>query len=176
MGRIVFQCYPPVSEVAMASAPARRPFPLIPLALLAACNTETSNERVLGIQAMSFANSEWSTPVNLAAINTAATDAQANLSPDELSLYFQSDRTGDADIWVSHRACRECDWEAPVNLGPVINTTFIENGPALSIDGHLLFFFSTRPGTGGNDIYVSRQTHTHVPFASGPRAVLAGNI
>src|SRR5213592_3307494 len=60
MGRIVFQCYPPVSEVPMTSALARRPFPLIPLALLAACNTETSNERVLGIQAMSFANSEWS--------------------------------------------------------------------------------------------------------------------
>src|SRR5438045_7517103 len=65
MGRIVFQCYPPVSEVPMTSALARRPFPLIPLALLAACNTETSNERVLGIQAMSFANSEWSEPVHL---------------------------------------------------------------------------------------------------------------
>ena len=91
MGRIVFQCYSHVCEVAMTSALARRPFPLIPLVLLAACDTETSNERVLGIQAMSFANSEWSTPVNLAAINTAATDAQANLSPDELSLYFQSD-------------------------------------------------------------------------------------
>src|SRR3989442_657332 len=80
----------------------------------------------------------------------------ATLPRNELSLYFQSDRTGDADIWVSHRACRKCDWEAPVNLGPVINPTFIENGPALSIDGHLLFFFSNRPGTGGNDIYVSR--------------------
>ncbi len=73
----------------MTSALARRLFPLIPLALLAACNTETSNERVLGIQAMSFANSEWSEPVNLAAINTGAADAQADLSPDELSLYFR---------------------------------------------------------------------------------------
>src|SRR2546425_4485741 len=63
MGRIVFQCYPPVCEVSMTSALARRPFPLIPLALLAACNTETSNERVLGIQAMSFVGSEWSEPV-----------------------------------------------------------------------------------------------------------------
>ncbi len=160
----------------MTSALARRLFPLIPLALLAACNTETSNERVLGIQAMSFANSEWSEPVNLAAINTGAADAQADLSPDELSLYFQSDRTGDADIWVSHRACRECDWEAPVNLGPVINTTFIENGPALSIDGHLLFFFSNRPGVGGNDIYVSRRTDTHDDFAWGPPEILGADV
>ena len=160
----------------MTSALARRLFPLIPLALLAACNTETSNERVLGIQAMSFANSEWSEPVNLAAINTGAADAQADLSPDELSLYFQSDRTGDADIWVSHRACRECDWEAPVSLGPVINTTFIENGPALSIDGHLLFFFSNRPGGGGNDIYVSRRTDTHDDFAWGPPEILGADV
>src|SRR2546422_9270942 len=99
----------------MTNAPAHRPFPLILLALVAACTTEPGNERVLGIQAMSFANSEWSTPVNLAAINTSATEAQATLSPDELSLYFQSDRTGDPDIWVAQRPCRECDWEPPVN-------------------------------------------------------------
>src|SRR5437660_2610324 len=121
---------------------------LVSFTLLVACDPESASVGIK-LEAMSFAGSEWSEPVNLAAINTGAADAQANLSPDELSLYFQSDRTGDADIWVSHRACRECDWEAPVNLGPVINTTFIENGPALSIDGHLLFFFSNRPGTGG---------------------------
>ena len=59
----------------MTSALARRPFPLIPLALLAACSTETSNERVLGIQAMSFANSEWSEPVHLdAPVNSPCQD------------------------------------------------------------------------------------------------------
>src|SRR5437870_8752437 len=96
---------------------------LVSFTLLVACESESASVGIK-LEAMSFAGSERSEPVNLAAINTGATDAQANLSPDELSLYFQSDRTGDADIWVSHRACRECDWEAPVNLGPVINTTF----------------------------------------------------
>src|SRR5207249_3715075 len=148
---------------------------LVSFTLLVACESESASVGIK-LEAMSFAGSEWSEPVNLAAINTGATDAQANLSPDELSLYFQSDRTGDADIWVSHRACRECDWEAPVNLGPVINTTFIENGPALSIDGHLLFFFSTRPGTGGNDIYVSRRTDTHDDFAWGPPEILGADV
>src|SRR2546429_5414261 len=148
---------------------------LVSFALLVACESESASVGIK-LEAMSFAGSEWSEPVNLAAINTGATDAQANLSPDELSLYFQSDRTGDADIWVSHRACRECDWEAPVNLGPVINTTFIENGPALSIDGHLLFLFSNRPGTGGNDIYVSRRTDTHDDFAWGPPEILGADV
>src|SRR5437762_8813915 len=94
MGRIVFQCYPPVSEVPMTSALARRPFPLIPLALLAACNTETSNERVLGIQAMSFANSEWSEPVHLdAPINSRCQDQTPTMSKDERSLYLDRKST-----------------------------------------------------------------------------------
>src|SRR6266446_9963189 len=87
MGRIVFQCYPPASEVPMTSALARRPFPLIPLALLAACNTETGNERVLGVQAMSFANSEWSEPVHLdAPVNSRCQDQ----TPDRKSTRLNS--------------------------------------------------------------------------------------
>jgi len=148
---------------------------LVSFTLLVACESESASVGIK-LEAMSFAGSEWSEPVNLAAINTGAAEAQATFSPDELSLYFQSDRTGDPDIWVSHRACRECDWEPPVNLGPVINTTFIENGPALSIDGHLLFFFSNRPGVGGNDIYVSRRTDTHDDFAWGPPEILGSDV
>src|SRR2546428_7839404 len=113
MGRIVFQCYPPVSEVPMTSALARRPFPLIPLTLLAACNTETSNERVLGIQAMSFANSEWSGPVHLdAPVNSRCQDQTPTMSKDELSLYFLSDRPGGFGNLVSRseerRVGKEC--------------------------------------------------------------------
>jgi Tol biopolymer transport system component len=50
------------------------------------------------------------------------------------------------------------DWSAPVNLGPTINTSFNENGPALSKDGLSLYFNSNRPGGfGGNDIWVSQR-------------------
>src|SRR2546422_6970878 len=65
------------------------------LALLAGCGPESS-ERVLGIRAMSFANSEWSEPANLGpAINTAFNEQGPNLSNDGLTLYFGSDRPGD---------------------------------------------------------------------------------
>src|SRR2546425_12347523 len=125
MGRIVFQCYPPVSEVPMTSALARRPFPLIPLALLAACNTETSNERVLGIQAMSFVGSEWSEPVHLdAPVNSRCQDQTPTMSKDELGLYFLSDRPGglgnlvsttgcmdNFDLWVAQRSSPDGPWE-----------------------------------------------------------------
>src|SRR2546428_10157808 len=113
MGRIVFQRYPSDSEVPMTSALARRLFPLIPLAWLAACNTETSDERVLGIQAMSFANSEWSEPVHLdAPVNSRCQDQTPTMSKDELSLYFLSDRPGGFGNLVSRseerRVGKEC--------------------------------------------------------------------
>ena len=50
------------------------------------------------------------------------------------------------------------EWSPPVNLGPTVNTGFIDAGPALSKDGLSLYFNSSRPGGfGGNDIWVSRR-------------------
>src|ERR1043166_1524490 len=138
---------------------------LIPLALFAACDPGSHalpSAPGIGVTAMMFSieGTPWSAPVNLAAVNATSTDAHPDLSKDELSLYFTSDRPGGVganDIWVSQRACSECDWQAPVNVA-ALNTTGIDAAPALSIDGHLMFFHSNRAGgRGGNDIYVSRR-------------------
>jgi hypothetical protein len=49
------------------------------------------------------------------------------------------------------------DWSAPVNLGPVVNSSATDAAPAVSKKGSSLYFNSTRPGgVGGNDIYVSQ--------------------
>jgi len=108
----------------------------------------------------SIAGSEWSEPVHLdAPVNSAFRELGARLSPDELSLYFGSDRPGGLgafDIWVSRRACLECPWEAPANLCPNINSFGGDGAPALSPDGLLLFFSGARAG--GEDIWVSRRS------------------
>ena len=45
------------------------------------------------------------------------------------------------------------DWSAPVNLGPVVNTSSIDAGQVVSKDGLSLYFVSNRPGgLGGADI------------------------
>ena len=145
---------------------------LAPLTLLLACRAESdrlpselsaSDRSPSGFSASSFANSEWSTPVNLGpVVNSTVNDIQPSLSHDGLSLYFASVRAGGVganDIWVTRRACDGCPWETPVNVAP-LNTSFLEGGPALSRDGHLLFFHSGRPGgPGSNDIYVSRRAN-----------------
>jgi hypothetical protein len=59
---------------------------------------------------------------------------------------------------ASSRTQKYSDWSAPINLGPTVNSTAIDRGPAISKDGLSLYFASTRPGGfGGEDIYVSQR-------------------
>ena len=146
---------------------------LVPITILLACRTEpdrlpsglsASDRLPIGPSLSSFANSEWSAPVNVGApVNSSAGEMNAALSPDELSLYITSNRAGGlggTDIWVSQRDCDTCPWQTPVNLGAPVNSAGADAGPRLSIDGHLLFFQSDRPGGQGSlDIYVSRRNN-----------------
>lgn len=52
---------------------------------------------------------------------------------------------------------RFSDWFAPVNLGPVVNTTANDAGQAVSKDSRSLYFVSNRAGNG--DLWVSQRQH-----------------
>jgi Tol biopolymer transport system component len=112
--------------------------------------------------------SEWSSPVNLGpVVNSASGDDLPAISKDGLSLYFQSNRPGGfglLDLYVAQRDTKEAPWNAPVNLGAAINTAAQEFGPALSRDGHYLFFYSPR-ATGLPDIFVSYRQDVHDDLA-----------
>src|SRR5256885_6116252 len=113
-------------------------------------------------------------------INTGFNEQGPNLSKDGLTLYFGSDRPGGVgsfDLWVARRACADCPWDAPVNPGPVVNTTASETGPGLSIDGHLLFFTSTRAGGQGlSDLYLSQRADAKDDFGWGPPVGLGPDV
>jgi len=148
--------------------------------LLVACGPN-SDQVVFQLEADRFANSEWSDPVNLGApLNSSVNDMNAALSPDELSLYFVSGRAGGlggVDIWVSRRASLDSPWEVPVDLGPNVNGPGLEASPALSTDGHLLFFSSDRPGgEGSNDIYVARRVDKSDDLSWGPAVNLGPDV
>ena len=77
---------------------------------------------------------------------------------------------------VSYRAHKHDDfaWEAPVNLGPGVNSAFIDAGAGFFENDEggrpLLFFVSTRPGGFGNfDIYVVAAT---APGSLGPATLV----
>ena len=147
------------------------PLSLAALALLLACESE-SHPVAPKLQAMSFANSEWSAPVNLGpVVNSTSNEQNAVLARDGLSLYFSSNRLGSSgslDIWVSQRACTDggdpaCAWQTPMNLGAPINSAGADFAPNLSRDGHLLFFASNRAG-GATDIFVSQRADPNDDF------------
>ncbi|HLQ59326.1 MAG TPA: hypothetical protein VK113_07415, partial [Gemmatimonadales bacterium] len=131
----------------------------------------------------------WSAPVNLGpVINTAANENHPAISKDGLSLYISSDRAGGlggTDIWVSQRACTDsgdpaCAWQTPVNLGPSINSVGNDVAPALTVDGHWMYFHSTggptRPTFGLADLFVARRHDKHDDFAWEPAENLGGVV
>lgn len=61
---------------------------------------------------------------------------------------------------------RFSEWSEPVNLGPVVNSSFLETDPFISKDGLSLFFPSGqgRGGLGRRDLWVSRRASTGDPW------------
>jgi len=124
----------------------------------------------------------WSAPVNLGQpVNSAFAEMNPFISKDGLSLYFACvncpGNLGGSDIWVSQRANVNDPWGTPQNLGPNINSSAGEGGPALSSDGHSLYFASNRPGGfGGNDIFVSRRHNKRDDFGWQPAENLGSGV
>jgi len=125
----------------------------------------------------------WSEPVWLGpVVNSSARDWKPSLSPHGLSLYFHSNRVeagglGGFDIWVSRRAGPNCPWEAPVDLGPPVNTPLDDGDVNFSPDGHVLFFSSTgHGGAGAGDIFMARRAHTNHDFEWGEPVNLGPDV
>ena len=121
--------------------------------------------------------SEWSTPVSLGpVVNSARGDQWPAISPNGLSLYFASNRTGglgSQDIYVTHRVSPNDAWGEPKSLGPTINSDARDNSPVLSSDGHWLVFSSARVAgrcsdQTGNDIFISHRNDAEDDFAWEP--------
>jgi len=90
-------------------------------------------------------------------------DLEPFLSPDNLSLYFSSNRpksetdttSPNYDIWVVKRKKTSDYWGSPINVGFPINTNSDEFYPSVSEEGNMVLT-STRNGTKGlDDIFYS---------------------
>jgi WD40 repeat protein len=117
----------------------------------------------------------WSEPTNLGpVVNSEYNDITPGISPDGLSLYFDSNRPGGIgaeDIWVSHRDSVYEPWGSPVNVA-VLNSTFNDGTPTLPPQEHglIMYFHSARPsmcrGPAPNgDIYVTHRADPNDDFS-----------
>jgi len=98
----------------------------------------------------------WTEPINLGStINSAYTDARPSISPDGLLLFFDSNRQGGSlDLYVTRRTTLSDPWGEPIHLGPLVNTTEVEECARISADGSTLYWDSGRlGGYGDNDMW-----------------------
>jgi len=103
-------------------------------------------------------NDPWDAPVNLGpVVNSAYTEQWLSLSPDGLLLLFADYAApfrpggyGSGDMWMVRRASLSDPWQAPVNLGPVVNTPAADILPRISPDGRALYFSSSLTGNWEN--------------------------
>jgi Tol biopolymer transport system component len=115
-------------------------------------------------------NDSWDEPENLGPIiNTSTFEGNASLTPDGLQMFFSSNRPGgygDVDIYVTTRATTEDPWSTPVNLGPIINTSYWDSDPEITADGLTLLFSSWRSGGyGGSDLWMTKRASTMDPWS-----------
>lgn len=103
----------------------------------------------------------WGNPVILealpgsdSALNTASIDGCASTSPDGLTLVFNSNRTGNFDLYMATRSSTAEGFGAPTRLPEPINSAKNEACATIA-NGHRLYFSSDRDDP-AYDMYVSR--------------------
>jgi Tol biopolymer transport system component len=103
---------------------------------------------------------DWSAPADIESLpgsstdlNTASIDGCASISPDGLTLAFNSFRTGNQEIYLATRTNTSEGFGDPVMLPATINTSGIESCPTLT-HGKRLYFTRTRGDPG--DLFVSK--------------------
>jgi hypothetical protein len=104
-------------------------------------------------------DSPWEEPVDVEPLNSSVAEFAPAFDPGGHLLFFGSERPGGCggrDLWVSFRKDKHDDlaWEAPVNLGCVVNWAGFDDGPAFVDDDETgvgtLYFISNRPGGRGD--------------------------
>jgi len=107
---------------------------------------------------------QFGSAVHVPELNTTADDFFPMPRRDGLEMFLTSNRPGSIlnpagtaptlDLWVATRASIWEPWGPPVNMGPTLNTAFVEQRGAISFSRTTLIFFSNRPGgSGGADLY-----------------------
>jgi hypothetical protein len=121
-------------------------------------------------------NHAWGPAVNLGAgVNTPLFEGSVDVSPDQRSLFFAG-VTADFvfDIFLATRHSTDERFSARVKLPPPINSEGHDYGPALTPDGHTMFFSSgvDNPFAPGaiNHLYVSERQNDRAAW--GPRLYL----
>ena len=107
--------------------------------------------------------SDWTAPERLPdTVNSNSIDQEPRITPDGKTLYFMSRRSGNADIWVTHKQANG-EWTKAEMLGPNVNSQYTDHCfMPLGLPGEddTSVFVSVRPREAGAqptaDLYTSK--------------------
>ena len=108
-------------------------------------------------------NNVWQDP-EISSFSGKYSDLEPFLSPDNLKLYFVSNRpvssgsttTKDMDIWFVERTALTEAWSKPKNIGSPINTDGDEFYPSVASNGNLYFTTIKKELESADDIFMSK--------------------
>jgi len=110
----------------------------------------------------------WGSPVALASLNTTNTDYGGQLTADGLAIYFDSDRTGQQDLYVARRDTRAATFGAPTRIAE-LSSQQTDADPSPTADELDLIFDSNRT----NDLCLWESTRASIADAWGAPVKLA---
>jgi hypothetical protein len=118
--------------------------------------SDTSNK--LGIYSAELVDGIWTNIKPFIYNNPLYSFCTPALTPDGERIYFSSDMPGGyggMDLYYCDRLNN--DWDKPVNLGPVINTSKNESFPFACRFGKLFFASDGHKGFGGKDLFYTQE-------------------
>jgi Tol biopolymer transport system component len=110
----------------------------------------------------------WGEPTNLGpTVNSATVSIGPCISPDSLTLFFYSDESGSADVWMTTRPTRARPWGPPINFESPVNGESWDYWPHITANGLALLFCSDREGgNGGEDVWMAKRPTASDPWSS----------
>ena len=109
-----------------------------------------------------LADGTWGPATLIAELSSTVADPGLRVSHTGLEAFFFSARPGGRggqDLWTATRETVFDAWSGLENLGPLVNSAGIDQGPYLASDRQTLFFASDRAGGfGGLDLYVTTRS------------------
>lgn len=104
------------------------------------------------------AGQDWINARPVENVNSDGKDGTPTVARDG-TLYFFSDRNAESGKNSIYEAkLRDGKYQSPAKVPPPVNSSESDTSPFISPDGHVLLFYSTRPGGEGSaDLYISRR-------------------
>jgi len=137
-------------------------------AYIGSATTNTIGSVDLWVTTRASTSDPWGPLTNLTTLNTTAVEYKGVVSPDQLTIYFDSSRGSDGryDIYVATRSTIAGDFGGVTAVSNINMAGGVTDGsPWISPDGLDLYFQSTR-GVGDYNLYHSTRANTSSPFGA----------